>query len=79
MNKQTESVKLSFNGPYANRESGMEQARRIPRPFTNRSPTKWVRFVDEDWGARIWSFNGSYANRESGMEQAQRIPRPLTN
>ena len=50
VNKQTENVKLSFNGSYANRESGMEQARRIPRPLTNRSPTKWVRFVDEDWG-----------------------------
>ena len=50
VNKQTENVKLSFNGSYANRESGMEQAQRIPRPLTNRSPTKWVRFVDEDWG-----------------------------
>ena len=56
VNKQTENVKLSFhtariwsfNGSYANRESGMEQAQRIPRPLTNRSPTKWVRFGKEE-------------------------------
>ena len=33
VNKQTENVKLSFNGSYANRESGMEQAQRIPVPL----------------------------------------------